>query len=196
MINIAVIVGSTRPGRKALAIAEWVGGIAAQRADARFEIVDLADFHLPLLDEPLPPSFGKAQHAHTRAWGARIAAFDAFVFVAPEYNHGPSAALKNAIDFLYAEWNNKAAGLVTYGGSGGLRAAEQLRLILAEVQVATVRAQVALSLFADFQDFATFTPGPRQAPSVSAMLDQLVAWGGALRAMRTAAAKAPEPAHA
>jgi NAD(P)H-dependent FMN reductase len=196
MINIAVIVGSTRPGRKALAIAEWVGGIAAQRADARFEIVDLADFHLPLLDEPLPPSFGKAQHAHTRAWGARIAAFDAFVFVAPEYNHGPSAALKNAIDFLYAEWNNKAAGLVTYGGSGGLRAAEQLRLILAEVQVATVRAQVALSLFTDFQDFTAFSPGPRQAPSVSAMLDQLVAWGGALRAMRTAAAKAPEPAHA
>jgi NAD(P)H-dependent FMN reductase len=196
MINVAIIVGSTRPGRKALAVAEWVGAIAAQRADARFEILDLADFRLPLLDEPMPPSMGRVQHGHTRAWGGRVASFDAFVFVAPEYNHGPSAALKNAIDFLYAEWNDKAAGFVTYGGAGGVRAAEQLRLILAELQVATVRAQVALSLFSDFEDFTTFVPAPGQAQRLSTMLDQLVAWGGALSAMRAAASPRRESAQA
>jgi NAD(P)H-dependent FMN reductase len=196
MIGVAIIVGSTRPGRKALAVAQWVQAIAAERADARFEIVDLADFNLPLLDEPTPAAFGRPQHAHTRAWSARIAGFDAFVFVAPEYNHGPSAALKNAIDFLYAEWNNKVAGFVTYGGSGGVRAAEQLRLIMAEMQVATVRAQVALSLLTDFQDFATFAPNPRQAQSLSTLLDQVVGWGGALNTLRASAALMREPARA
>jgi NAD(P)H-dependent FMN reductase len=196
MIDVAIVVGSTRPGRKAVAVSQWVHAVAAQRTDARFEIVDLADFHLPLLDEPAPPSFGRPQHAHTRAWGERIVGFDAFVFVAPEYNHGPSAAVKNAIDFLYEEWNDKAAGFVTYGGSGGVRAAEHLRLMLAEVQIATVRAQVALSLFTDFQDFAAFAPHPSQAQRLSTMLDQLVAWGGALRAMRAGAALKREPVNA
>src|SRR5205823_4623829 len=96
MINIGIIVGSTRPGRKAPAVAEWVLDIAGLRGDAVFELVDVADFKLPLLDEPIPASQGKYQHAHTKAWAARIAGFDGFVFVTPEYNHGTSGALKNA----------------------------------------------------------------------------------------------------
>jgi NAD(P)H-dependent FMN reductase len=104
--------------------------------------------------------------------------------VTPEYNHGTSAALKNAIDFLYHEWVNKAAGFVSYGGAGGARAVEQLRLVLAEVQIATVRNQVLLSLFADFENFSVFKPAPQHEKSVNAMLEQVIAWGGALRTLR------------
>src|SRR4051794_31101494 len=110
MINVGVIVGSTRPGRKALDVARWVMEVAGTRGDAAFELVDIQDFNLPLLDEPVPPSMGQYSQPHTRAWAAKIAEFDGFVFVTPEYNHGTSGALKNAIDFLYKEWNNKAAG--------------------------------------------------------------------------------------
>ena len=196
MIRIGIIVGSTRPGRNGEQVARWVYDMAARRGDAEFELVDLRDHPLPHLDEPLPAKFGQYQHAHTRAWAATIASFDGFVIITPEYNQSVPGVLKNALDYLYAEWNNKAAGLVTYGGAGGVRAAEQLRLILAEMQVATVRAQVALSLFTDFQDFTTLTPGPRQVQSLSTMLDQLVAWGGAMHAMRMSALKTPQPAHA
>ena len=142
MIKIAIIVGSTRPGRKAPAVAQWVYDAASQRTDASFEIVDLLAYDLPLLDEPMPPAMGKYTKPHTMAWSAKIAAFDGYVFVTPEYNHGPSGALKNAIDFLYREWNNKAAGFVAYGSAGGTRAVEQLRLIMAELQIADVRGQV------------------------------------------------------
>jgi hypothetical protein len=121
VINIAIVVGSTRPGRKARDVADWVLQIAALRNDARFELVDVLDFDLPLLDEEIPPSMGNYQQAHTKTWAARIGGFDGFVFVTPEYNHGTSAALKNAIDFLFAEWNNKAAGFVGYGSAGGAR---------------------------------------------------------------------------
>ena len=107
------------------------------------------------------------------------------MFVTPEYNHGPPGALKNAIDFLSKEWNNKAAGFVSYGGAGGVRAVEQLRLVMAEVQIADVRAQVGLSLFHDFERFTTFKPAPTHEAAVQKMFDQLVAWGTALRALRT-----------
>ena len=184
MIDVAIIVGSTRPGRRAEPIANWVHGIASKRNDARFELVDIQDFKLPLLDEPTPALMGNYTHPHTRNWAAKIDSFDAFVFIAPEYNHGTSASLKNAIDFLYKEWNNKAAGFVGYGGGDGARAVEHLRLVMAELQVATVRAQVGISLFTDFENFRTFKPAARQEATVAPMLDQLVAWGGALRAMR------------
>jgi len=184
MLNIAIIVGSTRPGRKADAVAKWVHEIARKRADAAFEIVDILDFGLPLLDEPVPPSMGQYSKPHTSAWSAKIKTFDAYVIVTPEYNHGPSGALKNALDFLYAEWNNKAAGFVAYGGAGGTRAVEQLRLILAELQVATVRNQVALSLHADFEKFTIFKPAARQEQAVEGMLEQLVSWGEALKTTR------------
>jgi len=156
MIKLAVIIGSTRPERVGESVAQWVHQLAAQRSDAEFELVDLRDFDLPLLDEPVPPSQGKYSKEHTKKWAAKIASFDGYVFVTPEYNHSTSGALKNAIDFLYAEWNNKAAGFVAYGSAGGVRAVEHLRLIMAEVQVATVRNQVALSLFTDFENYTKF----------------------------------------
>ena len=184
MIKVAVIVGSTRPGRKALDVARWVMETANKRSDAQYELVDIEDFKLPLLDEPVPPSMGQYSKPHTLAWAAKIAEFDGFVFVTPEYNHGTSGALKNAIDFLYKEWNNKAAGFVGYGSAGGARAIESLRLVMGELMVADVRAQVMLSLFTDFENFAIFKPASHHAKSVDAMLDQVVAWSGALAALR------------
>jgi NAD(P)H-dependent FMN reductase len=186
MLKIAIITGSTRPGRKSEAVARWVYDIAAKRSDASFEVVDIAAFDLPLLDEAMPPIINQYSKPHTKAWASKIATFDAFVFVTPEYNHSTSGALKNAIDFLYREWNDKAAGFVGYGGTGGVRAVEHLRLVMGEIKVADVRAQVALSLFTDFANFSTFKPGPHQEAAVNAMLDDLVPWGRALQAMRRA----------
>src|SRR5262245_24979039 len=116
MLKIAIVVGTTRPGRKAEAVAHWVHDVAQQRDDAKFEVVDLQTFDLPLLDEPVPPSLGQYSKPHTQAWAATIAGFDAYVFVTPEYNHGPSGALKNAIDYLYREWNNKGTGALVARG--------------------------------------------------------------------------------
>src|SRR3989442_14198864 len=129
MLKVAIIIGSTRPGRKAEAVARWAYDIARKRTDAEFEVVDIASFNLPLLDEPMPPMFGQYSHDHTKAWSAKIASFDGFIFVTPEYNHATSGALKNAIDFLYNEWVNKAAGFIGYGATSGARAVENLRLI-------------------------------------------------------------------
>lgn len=184
MLKLAVVVGSTRPGRVGEAVARWAYELAKKRKDAGFELVDIADFDLPLLDEPVPPSQGKYSKEHTKKWAASIASFDGYVFVTPEYNHGPSGALKNAIDFLYAEWNDKAAGFVGYGSAGGARAVEQLRLVMAEVQVATVRNQVMLSLHDDFENYSAFKPRGHHEKALGQVLDQLTAWSGALRALR------------
>ena len=184
MLKLAIILGSTRPGRNGEAVARWVHGIAATRSDFECELVDLQDHALPLLDEPVPPSRGQYQHEHTRRWAAKIAAFDGYVFVTPEYNHGTSAALKNAIDYLYKEWNHKAAGFVSYGSAGGVRAVESLRLVMGELQVADVRAQVALSLATDFENYSVFKPAARHEKSVNDMLDQVLAWAGALKPLR------------
>ncbi|PYK12071.1 MAG: NADPH-dependent FMN reductase [Verrucomicrobia bacterium] len=189
MIKIAIILGSTRPNRNGEAVAKWVYEVAKKRSDAEFELVDIKDFNLPLLDEPVPPSMGQYSKSHTKTWAAKIDTFDAYVFVTPEYNHGTSGALKNAIDFLFAEWSNKAAGFVSYGGASGARAVEQLRLNLAEVQMATVRNQVLLSMYTDFENFSVFKPDPRKETSVNDMLGQLIAWGGALRTLRKTSAK-------
>jgi NAD(P)H-dependent FMN reductase len=184
MLDIAIIAGSTRPGRHARVVADWLLEVTRERGDARFEIVDLADHDLPLLDEALPPSAGQYSQPHTRAWAATIEPFDGFVFVTPEYNRAPPAALKNAIDFLYAEWHDKAAGFVAYGSHGGTRAVEQLRLIMGELQIADVRDQVALSLFDDFVDFTALDPRPSQTRAAHAMLDQVVAWSQAMKDVR------------
>jgi NAD(P)H-dependent FMN reductase len=189
MLKVAIITGSTRPGRKSEAVARWVYDIAAKRSDASFEVVDIAAFELPLLDEPVPPMMNQYSKPHTKAWAAKIATFDAFVFVTPEYNHSTSGALKNAIDFLFREWNDKAAGFVGYGSVGGARAVEHLRLVMGEIKVADVRAQVALSLFTDFENFSTFKPAPQQEKAVNAMLDDLVPWGRALQTLRTSSTK-------
>jgi NAD(P)H-dependent FMN reductase len=186
MLKVAIITGSTRPGRKSETVARWVHGIAAQRSDAAFEVVDIADFDLPLLDEPMPPILNQYSKPHTKAWAARIGTFDAFVFVTPEYNHSTSGALKNAIDYLYREWNDKVAGFVSYGGVGGARAVEHLRLIMGEIKVADVRAQVALSMFTDFTNFSQLTPAPHQTDAVGVVLDQVLAWSAALASLRAA----------
>jgi NAD(P)H-dependent FMN reductase len=184
MLKIAIIVGSTRPGRRAVPVAEWVLQNARKRTDASFEIVDIQDFDLPVLDEPMPPSMGQYSKAHTKAWAAKIASFDGFIFVTPEYNHSISGALKNAIDFIYAEWNNKAAGFVSYGSTGGARAVEHLRGIMGEIQVADVRAHVSLSLYTDFENFTTFKPAASHEAQLATLVDQLIAWSAALKTVR------------
>jgi NAD(P)H-dependent FMN reductase len=184
MLNVGIIIGSTRPGRKAETIARWVHGIAAKRSDASYEVVDIAEFNLPLLDEPMPPSMGPPSKPHTKEWAKKIGALDAIVFVTPEYNHSTSGALKNAIDFLSREWADKAAGFVGYGATGGVRAVEHLRLVCGELKMADVRAQVQLSLIHDFEAFTTFKPGAYQEGAVNAMLDDLVPWATALHGLR------------
>lgn len=184
MTKIGIILGSTRPGRNGEAVAKWVYDIASRRTDAQFELVDLLDYHLPHLDEAIPASQGMYANEHTKQWAAKIAELDGFVFVTPEYNHSTSGALKNAIDFVYGEWNNKAAGFVSYGAAGGTRAVEHLRLIMGELQVADVRAQVALSLYTDFENFSSFKPGPQHEGTLGVVLDQTVSWTKALETVR------------
>jgi NAD(P)H-dependent FMN reductase len=157
---------------------------AARRSDADFELVDLADYPLPHLDEPLPPSMGQYQNAHTQEWAATISRFDGYVFVTPEYNHSTSGVLKNAIDYLYAQWNNKAMGVVSYGMVGGARAAEHLRLIAGELQMADVRTNVTLSMLTDFENFADFNPGAHQAKVLDTLLGEVIAWSQALAPLR------------
>ncbi len=193
MVRIAIMLGSTRPGRRVDQVAHWVHEQAATRTRqgpaVEYELVDLTDVALPMLDEPAPAAIGTYQHAHTRRWSELVASFDGFVFVTPEYNHAMPAVLKNAIDYLFAEWNDKAAGFVSYGFTGGVRAVEQLRLTLAEVKVATVRSQVSLMLHSDFAitDMAepgTFTPGDHHLPILERMLSELTDWTRALAMLR------------
>lgn len=184
MLNIAIIIGSTRPNRKGAAVGEWVYEHVREREDARYELVDLADFNLPLLDEPVPPLMHKYSKPHTKRWSAKIAEIDAFVFVTAEYNHAIPGALKNAIDFLYQEWNNKAAAFVSYGSMMGARAVEQLRLVMAELQIADVREQVGLSLDRDFDDEGAVKSSPALEKQLGRMLDQLVPWARALQSVR------------
>jgi NAD(P)H-dependent FMN reductase len=184
MIRVAFVLGSTRPGRNGEAVARWAFDIARKRKDAEYEFIDLKDYNLPLLDEPVPPMMGQYMHDHTKAWAERIDSFDAFVFVTPEYNHGTSAALKNALDYLYKEWNNKAAGFISYGRALGARAVEQLRLVMGELRIADVRSQVALSLYADFDDMSKFKPSEGKEKDVLTLLDDVVAWGAAMQWLR------------
>jgi NAD(P)H-dependent FMN reductase len=185
-LKIGIILGSTRPGRNGEAPARWLLDLATERGDAQYELVDLKDFDLPLLDEVHSPSQGKYENDHTKRWSKTIDQYDGFVMVTAEYNHGVPGALKNAIDYLYAEWNNKAVGFVSYGAAAaGQRAVEQLRSIAGELQLADVRQQVAFSLFTDWEQFTTFAPAESHIPSAHTMLDQLIAWTKALHGVRT-----------
>lgn len=193
MIRIAIVVGSTRPGRRGDQVAAWVHDAATARprggTEVAYEVVDLAAMDLPLLDEPVPAALGSYRREHTRRWSEQIASFDGFVFVTPEYNHSMPAAVKNAIDYLFTEWHDKAAGFVSYGVAGGVRAVEQLRLVLAEMKVACVRSQVACSLFHDFTiaemtEPGRFTPADHHGRTLDRMLDELIAWSQALAALR------------
>ena len=186
LLKVAIVLGRTRTGRTADSVARWVHEVAARRGDAAFEILDIADHALAHLDEPVPPLAAQYSQPHTLAWARTVAAFDAFVFVTPEYNHSIPGALKNAIDFLYAEWNDKAAGFVSYGVDGGIRAVEHLRLVMGELKVADVRTHVALSFAQDFQGYTTFAARDGQQESLNELLDELLTWASALRALRTA----------
>ena len=131
---------------------------------------------------------GQYQHEHTKAWAERIAAFDGFVIVTPEYNHSTSGVLKNALDYLFAEWNNKAVGFVSYGAVGGARAVEHLRLVVGELKMADVRTSVSLSLFHDFEGFARLEPTEIQAKTLDTMLNEVIEWSTALAPLRERAA--------
>jgi NAD(P)H-dependent FMN reductase len=184
-MRIAIIVGSTRPGRKGLEVAQWVHSLASKRSSAEYELVDLVDYALPLLDEPVPPVMQKVPtQEHTKRWGAKVASFDGYVFVTPEYNHGPPASLKNAMDFLYREWCNKSAGFVGYGGVGAARSIEMLRAICSNLELADVRVALSLMLATDFENFSTFKPLPHQEKTLAQLLDQVEAWAGALQPLR------------
>jgi len=183
-LKLAIILGSTRPGRNGKAVADWVLAKAKERTSADYELIDLADYPLPHLDEAIPPSRGKYAGEHTKAWAATISQFDGYIFVTPEYNHSTSGVLKNAIDYLYAEWNNKAAAFVSYGALGGARAIEHLRAISSELQIAHVRQQLSFSLFTDFENFSVFNPAAMHDQAVVVLFNQLESWAGALKAIR------------
>jgi NAD(P)H-dependent FMN reductase len=191
MTRIGIILGSTRPNRNGEQVARWVLDVASRRDDATFELVDLRDYPLPHLDEALPASLGQYQNDHTHRWAEKIASLDGFVMVTPEYNHSTSGVLKNAIDYLYAEWNNKAVGFVSYGAVGGARAAEHLRLIAGELQMADVRQQVALSLLTEFENFSVFKPSEFSPRALDTLLDQVIAWSRALAHLRELAPALP-----
>ncbi|WP_456272363.1 NADPH-dependent FMN reductase [Bacillus sp. AK031] len=177
-LNIGIILGSTRQGRVSPQVGEWVKGIADNRADANYEIVDISDYNLPFLGTTDGTEPGIA------AWNEKLASLDGFVFIVQEYNHSITGALKNAIDFAREAWYNKAAGIVSYGSTGGARAAEHLRGILGEVKVADVRTHPTLSLFTDFENGTEFKPQELHFTNINAMLDEVEAWSGALKTLR------------
>ncbi|HWO54771.1 NAD(P)H-dependent oxidoreductase [Paenibacillus sp. JTLBN-2024] len=177
-LNIGIILGSTRQGRLSPQVGNWVKEIGDQRGDANYEIVDIADYKLPFYGE------GSGDESGLAAWSEKLSRLDGFVFIVQEYNHSITGALKNALDSARDEWNNKAAGIVSYGSTGGARAAEHLRGILGELLVADVRVHPTLSLYTDFENFRTFKPAELHLQNVNAMLDQTIAWSGALKTLR------------
>ncbi|WP_394141148.1 NADPH-dependent FMN reductase [Cytobacillus oceanisediminis] len=177
-LNIGIILGSTRQGRVSPQVGNWIKEIADRRGDANYEIVDIADFKLPFVGE------GTGKEPGLIDWSEKISSLDGFVFIVQEYNHSITGALKNALDSARNKWNNKAAGIVSYGSTGGARAAEHLRGILGELLVADVRVHPTLSLFTDFENFRTFKPAELHLDNVNAMLDQTIAWSGALKTLR------------
>lgn len=188
MLNIAIIPGTSRPQALNPQIVAWAKEQLADRADVRAEVVDFGDFNLPLLDEVVPAGAKMYANDHTKAWGAKLDEFDAFIFVTPEYNHSISGSLKNALDFVATEFNHKVAGIINYGADKGVRAAEHLRHILANYKVAVVRDQASFSIFTDVAD-GQFAPTEVSAAPFASMVDDLVSWGKALKSVREAAAE-------
>ncbi|HJT98471.1 MAG TPA: NAD(P)H-dependent oxidoreductase [Rhodanobacteraceae bacterium] len=186
-LRIGVIVGSTRTGRFADRPAEWLMKLAARRTDVAFELVDLRDYPLPFFDEPKSPLREASKNPIAMRWSAKIRELDAFVFISAEYNHSITAVLKNAIDYLYPEWNRKPAGFVAYGNAGGARAVEQLRLMLVEVQVAPIRSAVHV-MRAEFVEMLMhgkqMDDYPHLAQAAELMFDDLIWWAQTLRAGR------------
>ncbi|MDT0572290.1 NAD(P)H-dependent oxidoreductase [Streptomyces sp. DSM 3412] len=188
-LKVAIIVGTTRPGRKADTVAHWVHDMAVKREDAAYEVVDIAEFALPHLNEPMPALTGEYSQPHTRAWADKVGSFDAYVFVTPEYNASIPGVLKNAIDYLGAEWGGKAVGFVGYGMEGGVRAVAHLRVVLGDLKVSDVQPAVELTLPEDFENFSVFTPRESQEKQVLAVLDALLPEAARLRAEPPTTAK-------
>lgn len=187
--KIAIVVGSTRPGRFADHPAQWIFDRARAKADFDVELVDLRDFALPLFDESTSPAYAPVESEAAKAWQNKVAEFDGFIFTAAEYNRGPTAVLKNALDYAYAQWNGKTAAFVGYGGVGGARAIEQLRLNAIELQMAPIRNGVHI-MFPVYMDVVK--NGKKLADfdylneSADALLDQLGWWTSALKSARAA----------
>ena len=184
MPTLQIIIASTRPGRVGEPVADWFSARAEQHGAFELDVVDLAELALPFMDEPNHPRLRRYEHQHTKEWSARVDAADAFALVTPEYNHSYNAPLKNAIDFLHAEWRDKAIGFVSYGGAGGARAVEQLRLMCGALEMADVTPQVTLSLMTEFEDFTVFRPGEYNVTALDKTLDQVVAWSTAFAPLR------------
>ncbi|GAA3303378.1 NADPH-dependent FMN reductase [Glutamicibacter nicotianae] len=187
MSKIAIVTGSTRPGRVNQSVAHWVLAKAEEFGGADYELVDIVDFNLPILDEPFPAAYQNYQNDHTKAFAAKMSEFDGYIFIVGEYNHSVQPALANALSYLNAELNNKAAGMVGYGSAMGSRAVEHLRGILSELQIAHVQKTGMFSLFTDFENFSTFAPTEQSAGSVQPMLEQLLAWSKAMATVRDSA---------
>ena len=191
MLNIGIITGSTRANRVSPQVAQYIFGHAEKRANARYEVVDIQDFDLPLYDEPVPALFSPDyQTPQARAWSEAIARLDGFIFITPEYNRGVTAAQKNAIDYLYGEFVNKAAGIVSYGSGGGGSAGRALREILVTLQVATVQSQPSFNLFTDFKDMVEFTPSPSHDKAIGSLFEQVENWSRAFKPLRNGTANA------
>lgn len=183
-MKIQIILGSTRPGRVGEQVAEWAVDALKDFEDTEFELVDIANYNLPLLDEPMPPLMGQYTKDHTKKWSAKIAEADGYIFVTPEYNHSVPGAFKNAVDFLNHEWHDKAIGFISYGAAGGSRAAEQWRQIAGELHMADVRDQVLLYLGTDFENYSTFKPTEAHAEQLKKVAEEVTAWSGALKQLR------------
>jgi len=183
VLKVGIVIGSVREGRNAASVAKWIYDFANKRNDSNttYELVDLGDYNLPLLGEETNQADAEAQ---IKAWSDKMASFDAYVFVTPEYNHATGGALKNATDYLKPEVANKVAGLVGYGSLGGARAHENMRLIFGELSVADVRTAVTFSLMTDFENMSEFKPADYHAANANQMLDEVLSWGRAFKQMR------------
>lgn len=185
MVRIAIIIGSTRPNRFGPQPAKWLLGLSKEH-DATFELIDLAEINLPFLDEPIPPGGGKYAEEHTKKWSATIAKFDGFLIVHPEYNHGVSAALKNALDFLFSEWNYKVVALAGYGAeAGGSRAAEHLRTFAGATKMYDLREQLVIANYQQYLDkMGVFQPTEGQTKAAHNVLKELAFWAGQFKRAR------------
>lgn len=187
MRNLEIIIASTRPGRVGLPVAQWVNDVALKHPGfAPVELVDLAEWNLPLMDEPAHPRFRRYEHQHTRDWSAKIDQADAFLIVMPEYNYGYTAPLKNAIDYLHQEWAYKPVGLVSYGGvAAGARAAQMIKQVLTALRMMPLPEAVQIPFVARFLDEdGAIQPNEVMENAAAAMLDELARWTDALAPLR------------
>lgn len=176
MAKVEIIVASTRPNRVGLKIGQWIESeVAAHGGFDEIELVDLAEVNLPFMNEPNHPRLGQYTHQHTRDWSAKVAEADAFLFVMPEYNYGYNAELKNAIDYLHAEWHYKPVGLVSYGGvSAGTRAAQMIKQVVTTLKMTPIFEAVSIPFVQQFIVDGKVAPNDVMEASAKMMLDELV----------------------